>query len=134
MESGGKHLQEALSFPLSVFALLFSSIGQVHPHPWPTHLSRRFSKHLCAQEQTTLLRSREAGARTVRPLLTQCMWVISPKMETGTYPIDIPLAVVAVAASREGVILSIKLLWLVKQDKQCHEWKAAKLPEAHSLS
>lgn len=45
------------------------------------------------------------------------MWVIVPQMKTGTYPIDIPLAVVTVAASREGVILSIKLLWLLKQDK-----------------
>lgn len=53
-------------------------------------------------------------------------------METETYPIDVPLAVVAVAASREGVILSIKLLWLVKQDKQSHEWKAENLPETLS--
>lgn len=42
---------------------------------------------------------------------------IVPKVKTGTYPTDIPLAVVTVAASREGVILSIKLLWLSKQDK-----------------
>jgi hypothetical protein len=55
-------------------------------------------------------------------------------METETYPIDVPLAVVAVAASREGVILSIKLLWLVKQDKQSHEWKAENLPETLSPS
>lgn len=39
-------------------------------------------------------------------------------MKTGTYPGDVSLAVVIVAASREGAILSIKLLWLLKQDTQ----------------
>lgn len=85
-------------------------------------------------EQMGLLTFRKTGAETVRPPLTQCTWVIIPKTETGTYPIDVPLAVVAVAASREGVILSIKLLWLVKQDKQSHGWKAESLPETLSPS
>lgn len=34
-----------------------------------------------------------------------------------TYPVDVPLAVVTVAASREGVVLPIKLLWLLRQEK-----------------
>ena len=131
-----KHLQKPLPFSLGLLVptLLFSRAGQVHTHSHPTHLNCGFSKQLCGLEQMALLTSRKTGAETVRPSLTQCMWVIIPKMETETYPIDVPLAVVAVAASREGVILSIKLLWLVKQDKQSHEWKAENLPKSLSPS
>ena len=42
------------------------------------------------------------------------MWVIIPETEAETYPIDVPLAVVAVAASREGVILP--------SDLACNFW------------
>lgn len=124
----------APSLSLLVPTWFFSRAGQVHTHSHPTHLNCGFSKHLCGLEQMGLLTSRKTGAETARPPLTQCMWVIIPKTETGTYPIDVPLAVVAVAASREGVILSIKLLWLVKQDKQSHGWEAESLPETLSPS
>lgn len=47
-----------------------------------------------------------------------------------TYPIDVPLAVVTVAASREGVILSVKLLRLLKQDQEGVSGEKAALPAA----
>lgn len=132
MEPGVKHLQESLPFLSQSPPCFLPRTGQVHTHPWPTHLRCRSSKHLWALERTTPLTSRKAGAGTVRPPLTQRMWVLIPEVETDTYPIDVPLAVAAVAASREGVILSIKLLWLVKQGKQCRERKAEKLPRSPS--